>query len=119
MSTAGWVPVSREDREIVGYLEPVTEDYDLVQPRTLFGHPEGAVVDFLDGEEILLARGIGELAERWVLDPATRDEVRDLTIVELSPHGIELADHYETKAMAVGETVRIPWPDLAQRISRA
>lgn len=119
MSTVSeWVPVAREDRETVGYLEPVTEDYDVVQPRTVLGHALGAPVDFISGEEILLEHGIGEVAEAWVLDAGTAGEVRDLTVVELAPHGIYVADRLSSKALTDPGTRRIDWPDLHGRLVR-
>ena len=99
----GWVAVTREDGETVGYLEPVTDDYDLVQPRTLLGHARGAPVDFVTGEH---------------LDAGTADEIAALTILELSPHGVVLADHFATKGLSATEKLHVAWPDLEERLSR-
>lgn len=115
---AGWITVTREDREAVGYLEPVTEDYDLVQPRTLLGHRAGSPTSLTEGEERLAERGIGELAEQWVLDAGAPTEARALTIIEVSPHGIVVADAQATKALAGPEPRTVPWPDLEERLSR-
>lgn len=119
MSDVGaWVPVGRDDTETVGYLDPVTEDYDVVQPRTVLGHALGAPVDFLEGEAALQEHGIGELAESWILDAGTDAEVADLTIVELSPRGIHLADRLSSKALNAPGTLRIDWPDVDARLRR-
>lgn len=113
-----WAPVGREDTETVGYLVPVTDDYDVVQPRTVLGHALGGPVEFLEGEEILQEHGIGELAESWVLDAGTDAEVQDLTIVELSPRGIYVADRLSSKALTAPGTLRIDWPDTGSRLRR-
>lgn len=113
-----WITVTREDRETVGYLEPVTGDYDVVQPRTLLGHRAGAPTDFDDGEERLRERGIGELGEVWALDAGTPAQVRSLAILEVSPHGIVVADALATKALAGPERLTVPWPDVEERLTR-
>ncbi|MGO1946610.1 MULTISPECIES: hypothetical protein [Brachybacterium] len=114
----GWVAVTREDGETVGYLEPVTDDYDLVQPRTLLGHARGAPVDFVTGEHLVAELSLSELAEQWVLDAGTADEIAALTILELSPHGVVLADHFATKGLSATEKLHVAWPDLEERLSR-
>lgn len=116
--TSGWIAIAREDRETVGYLEPVTDDYDLVQPRSLLGHAAGAPVDDDAGERLVEGFRLAELAEQWVLDAGTADEIAGLTVIELSPHGILLADHYATKGLAVTEKMHVAWPDLQERLSR-
>lgn len=113
-----WVSVTREDGETVGYLEPLTEDYDRVQPRTLLGHALGSPGEFEEGEERLAAHGISELAEQWVLDADTEGEVAGLTIVELSPQGVRLADYLATKGLMATENLEVAWPDVEGRLSR-
>lgn len=117
--TDGWAAVTREDRERVGYLEPLTEDYSSVQPRTLLGHTLGEPCDYIDGEDRLIEHGISELAERWTLDADTDTAVENLTIVELSPHGIVLVDYFSAKAVDAHErrSITIEWPDLAHRLT--
>lgn len=117
--TSGWVAIAREDRETVGYLEPVTDDYDLVQPRSLLGHAVGAPVDYDSGELLVERFSLAELAEQWVLDAGTADEIAGLTVIELSPHGVLLADYYATKGLMPTDTTRVVWPDLQERLSRA
>ncbi|MGP4978519.1 hypothetical protein [Brachybacterium tyrofermentans] len=117
--TSGWVAIAREDRETVGYLEPVTDDYGIVQPRSLLGHAVGAPVDYDEGERVVEGLSLAELAEQWALDAGTADEVAGLTVIELSPHGILLADYYATKGLSVTEKVHVAWPDLQERLSRA
>lgn len=115
--TSTWIKVTREDGEIVGYIEPVTEDYGVVQPRTVLGHSLGDPCEYVEGEDLLIEHGIAELAERWTLDADTAAEVSNLTIVELSPQGIVLADYLESKALVVNKKITIELPDHRQRLS--
>lgn len=115
---SAWVSVTREDGETAGYLEPITDDYDVVQPRTLLGHALGAPVDFETGDRLIGERGISELAEQWVLDEDTDDEIAGLTVVELSPRGVTLADYLATKGLMATEKLHVDWPDLQERLSR-
>lgn len=117
--TSAWVAVTREDRETVGYLEPITPDYEVVRPRTLLGHVAGDDTGFEEAEALLIARGISELAETWILDAGTPREVRDLTLRELSPARIELADRMAAKALVDSPVHRVTWPDVEERLSRA
>ena len=109
-----WLAVTREDGETVGYLEPVTEDYADVIPRNRLGHAVGDVCDYHAAEELVLDRGLRELAEHWLLDGAGAE----LAISELSPAGIVLRDAYLAKALVPLEAVHVPWPDTAGRLRR-
>lgn len=114
LDPATWVPVSRDDREVVGYLQPTSPEFAAVIPRNRLGHAVGDPQDFVEAEELLLARGIAELAEQWRLDGGDQA----LAIAELSPDGIVLRDALLAKALVPTEEVRVPWPDLAGRLTR-
>ena len=114
-----WVSVTREDGETVGYLEPLTEDYARVRPRSLLGHPVAESAEFIDGEELLIERGIAELAERWTLRDAQGEQTENLTIVELSQRGIVLMDYMAAKALYQDKKIVVEWPDLEQRLRLA
>ena len=109
-----WLAVTREDGETVGYLEPVTDDYADVIPRNRLGHAVGDTHDYHAAEELVLDRGLRELAEHWLLD----DEGAELTIIELSPAGIVLRDAFLSKSLAPTKRVDVPWPDTAGRLRR-
>lgn len=109
-----WVPVTRDDREVVGYLQPTTPGFDAVIPRNLLGHAVGGPQAYVEAETLLIERGIGELADQWHLD----GDEQALAIAELSPHGIVLRDALLAKALVPTEDVRVPWPDLAGRLTR-
>jgi len=113
--TDTWLAVTREDGETVGYLEPVTDDYADVVSRNRLGHAVGEVSDFHAAEELVLDRGLRELAEHWLLDGVGPE----LTVIELSPDGVVLRDAFLSKALAPTERVHVPWPDTAERLRRA
>lgn len=113
----GWVAITREDGETVGHLEPLDEEYEQVQPRSLLGHAVGGPTDFLTGQERLVDRGIGELAGMWTLDAGTAAALHRVGIVELSPHGIVVADALATKALSPTARHRVAWPDVTGRLS--
>lgn len=116
MDTSTWVSVTREDGEPVGYLEPLDEEYATLQPRSLLGHAVGDPGDFLTGEVRLLDRGIGELAEHWRLtDPPLPNP---LSILEVSPDGIVVADTLATKALIATDRIHVDWPDARGRLVR-
>ena len=110
-----WLAVTREDGETVGYLEPVTDDYADVIPRNRLGHAVGESSDYHAAEELVLDRGLRELAEHWLLD----SEGPELTVIELSPDGIVLRDAFLAKALAPTKRVHVPWPDTAGRLRQA
>lgn len=111
MDTSGWLATRRDDGETVGYLEPLADDYSLVQPRSLLGHPVGPPAEFLEAEELLIERGISELAERWMLHGASDDLRGGVVILEASAEGIIVAHADLAKAGASGRRVRVAWPD--------
>ncbi|WP_396276865.1 hypothetical protein [Glutamicibacter creatinolyticus] len=119
MDSTQWMPVTREDREVVGYLEPVTEDFDTVQPRSVLGHAVGPACDFHAGEELLLERGIAELAASWRLRDAPPGLEGDLAILEVGGNGIVLADALRAKAVVAGARAVVQWPDTTGRLTRA
>ncbi|MGO3148588.1 hypothetical protein ACTXJX_00530 [Glutamicibacter ardleyensis] len=117
MDISTWLAVKRDNNEIVGYLEPLDEAYDKVCPRSVLGHPVLVACDYMDGEELLLERGIGELANQWALHVVDPSEKVPLAIIEVSAHGIVVADALLTKALAPTERIIVPWPDVESRLT--
>ena len=107
MDTSTWIAVTREDGETVGYLEPVTPDYDVVQPRSVLGHVAGEPIDYLAGDELLCERGIFDLIQPWQLKDAPDALSGPLAILEVSPHGIVVADALLVKALAPSEKTTV------------
>jgi len=119
MDISGWVRLTREDGEAVGYVEPVTADYGVVQPRNLLGHCVGGPVDFVEAEDLLVKRGISELAARWVLSGAGDEVDGDVAILEVSPDGIVVAPADLAKVGTHALRVRVDWPDVAGVLRRS
>ncbi|PQZ95738.1 hypothetical protein CQ018_00010 [Arthrobacter sp. MYb227] len=119
MNTEQWIAVTRDDGETVGYLEPVTADYDRVQPRSVLGHAVGEALDYLSAEELLCDRGIAELMEQWTLIDENDASRTNLSILEVSPHGIVLADALLTKALVPTERFTVAWPDIEAKLVRS
>lgn len=113
MDTSAWLAVTREAGETVGYLEPLTPDYDVVQPRSVLGHVVGEPSDYVAGEELLRERGIAELMQPLRLKDAAAALSGPLAILEVSPHGIVVADALLVKALAPSEKATVSWPDTA------
>lgn len=76
----------------------------------------GDPCDFVTAEDRLLEHGIRELAEHWRLTDSQLPNA--LAILEVSPHGIILADALKTKALVPTERFRVAWPDNNQRLVR-
>ncbi|QAY72894.1 hypothetical protein ET445_05600 [Agromyces protaetiae] len=114
-SADGWIAVRRDDGETVGYLEALTEDWSSVQPRNRLGHPVGAPTEYIAAEDLLIERGIAELAEPWRLDGGDTA----LSIAQLSPGGIVLRNALFAKALIPTDDIVVPWPDVDGRLERA
>ena len=117
MDISTWLAVKRDDNEIVGYLEPLDAAYDKVCPRSVLGHPVIDACGYMDGEELLLERGICELANHWALQATDPREQMPLAILEVSAQGIVVADALLTKALAPTARIIVPWPDIESRLT--
>lgn len=84
-------PVHREDDgELLGYLVAVDSDTDRVVPVSVFGSPLVPVpvpVGAQEGEQQLLAAGLGYLAERWEWQEPGKGWVL-VELVEADPAGV-------------------------------
>lgn len=78
---ADWTPYRRADRELIGWIRP---EGDLWVPVDLLGRDAGAAQEWLDAEAALEARGIGWLADVWMLDRPGADPLR-VKLVEVTP----------------------------------
>ncbi|UYQ76352.1 hypothetical protein OF385_09865 [Glutamicibacter sp. JL.03c] len=119
MDTSQWISVQRDDGETVGYLEPLTVDYDIVQPRSILGHAVSGPCDYSEGEELIQDRGIGELMLPWILDGHAAGRAQELSIIELSAQGIVLGNALHAKALAPTDPIVLPWPDVDGRLKPA
>jgi len=119
MDTSQWISVQRDNGEIVGYLEPVAEDYSRVLPRNILGHAISDACDYADGDGLLQERGIKELMQPWTLDGDFGEATSELAIIELSTQGIVVANALRTKALKPTERIHVDWPDVEQRLKPA
>lgn len=117
MEPGNWVSVQRDDGETVGYLDPVTSNYDVVVPRNILGQQIGEPSDYAVAEALVEDRGIGELMNLWTLDGQEAVVGEELTILEVSPDGIVLANALRVKALDSTQRIHIPWPDVSQRLT--
>ena len=82
-----WQPHYRDqDDELTGYLVPGAEPGTVV-PVTLFGYPLAEAGDEDDAADVLDARGLSVLADRWYLHADGADPVR-VSIVEVTPQRV-------------------------------
>ena len=109
----GWVPVRREDGELIGF---VTETGAGWQALTVFGHPIDVADDRGGAEARLHAVGMSYLAERWELCEG-RDWI-SVQLVEASPSEVtvQLVDFFghpdrygerHTLTVPVGDRLRL------------
>jgi hypothetical protein len=100
----------REDGERVGWIMPEGEGF---RPIDLLGRfVVDDVVEWLDAEEALEERGIGYLADRWMM-PIDGGDERPVRIAEASVHGIVVVADEFGAASAIGgtpERFTLPFP---------
>lgn len=119
MDTTSWASVQREDGETVGYLDPVDADFERVVPRNVLGHAIADPTDYFTGEELLIDRGISELMHEWIITAGDHADSARMSILEVSPNGIILADALLTKALAPTPRLEIQWPDTTHILKPA
>lgn len=113
MIPADWTPHRRDDGELLGWIRPVGDDW---VAHDLFGHEASGPVDWLVAEEALEARGIGWLADPWMLERPDADALR-VRILEVAPgHGDEAGrvvvkvDDHGAIGGPPAPRFELPWP---------
>ncbi|MGV9193905.1 hypothetical protein ACQ143_06135 [Microbacterium sp. MC2] len=79
-----WTPHRRDDGELLGWIRPVGDDWTAVD---LLGRVAAEQVQWLDAEAALEARGIGYLADVWMLEGEGPAPLR-VRMVEVTPEHI-------------------------------
>ena len=106
----GWIEHRRDDREIVGWI---AADGDAWRPFDLLGRPAtDAPIEWLDAEEVLEARGIGYLSDRYAFAPDGAAP-RPVRIAEASTDRVVVvADEYgaASAVRATPERFELPFP---------
>lgn len=114
-----WYPHRRADGEGVGWIVPDGDDFRAVD---LLGRAVGdGAVDWIAAEELLEERGIGYLADRWVLTLPDGSE-RPVRIAEASADGITVVADEFGAAAAVGanaDRFLLPFPAPATLVPAA
>jgi hypothetical protein len=101
-----WTVHRRADRERVGWIRPEGE---LWVPVDLLGHDMTAPGEWLDAETALEDRGIGWLADVWLLDQADAEPLR-VKIVEVTPVRVVVqTDDFGAIDVPVTR-IELPWP---------
>jgi hypothetical protein len=110
MVPAEWIEHRRGDGEAVGWIVP---DGDGFRPVDVLGrHVTADPVDRLSAEEALEERGIGFLADRYLLRLPDGTE-RPVRITEASVHGVTVvADEFGSASVVGGggERFALPFP---------
>lgn len=104
MIPGNWTPHRRADGEVLGWIRP---DADLWVPVDRLGRELSAPIEWIDAEERLEARGLGWLAERWLLDG------RPVRIAEVSIDRIVVVRDDFGAAAAIDapvERIELAWP---------
>lgn len=108
-----WTPHRREDGELLGWIRPEGDDWVAMD---LLGAPVCAPTDWLDAEAALEARGLGWLADVWMLEGEAPTPLR-VRFVEVTPSCDALPGRVVVKADDFGDMQRppterftLPWP---------
>lgn len=106
---ADWTAHRRDDGELVGWIRPDGDHWAAID---LLGREVAASVDWLDAEAALEERGLGYLADVWMLERGG-GAVR-VRMVEVTPARIVVkVDDFGDVSHAT-ERIVLPWPIPAQ-----
>ena len=108
MDRSDWIEHRRADGELLGWMTPDGDGYAVVD---LLGREVGASLDWLTAEELLEQRGLGYLAEPFLLERADGEPIR-VRIVEVNTRLIRLKkdDYGDMSAPAYEYTLSWPAP---------
>jgi hypothetical protein len=103
---ADWTPHRRDDREVVGWIRPEGE---LWVPVDVLGRDIAPAQEWLDAEAALEARGIGWLADIWMLELPDEQPLR-VKVVEVTPDRVVVqTDDFGAIDIPVTR-YDLPWP---------
>lgn len=104
-------PHRRDDGELLGWIRPSGDDWVAVD---LLGRDASSPRDWLDAEAVLEERGLGWLADVWMLE--TDAAPRRVRIVEVTPDHDGIAGRVVVHTDDLGsidapfERIELPWP---------
>lgn len=101
-----WTPHRRDDGEVLGWIRPEGSGWVAVD---ILGRDVTGAVEWLDAEEALDARGLGWLAEKWMLE---RDGAAPLAVrlVEVTPERVVVKSEDFGAIDAPLRTYVLAWP---------
>lgn len=82
MIAEDWTPHRRDDGELVGWIRPAPGE--LWVPVDLLGREASVPLEWLDAEAVLEGRGLGFLADVWMLERPDAPPLR-VRIAEVTP----------------------------------
>jgi len=113
MLRTDWTPHRRDDGELLGWIHP---DGDAWVAVDVLGRLASDAVEWLDAEAALEERGIGWLADPWMLE-GEGDRVLRVRILEVTPDEEGVPGRILVKVDDFGDVTRpqtqqfsLPWP---------
>jgi len=101
-----WTGHRRDDGELVGWIRPAGEAWVAVD---LLGREASDPVDWLEAEAALEARGIGWLADIWMLERVDAAPLR-VRMVEVNPDRVVVQTDDFGAIDAPVERFELEWP---------
>ncbi|CAN7249497.1 hypothetical protein LJR044_003409 [Microbacterium foliorum] len=104
MPRPDWTPHRRDDGELLGWIHPDGDDWVAVD---VLGRPVSAPTEWLDAETALEERGIGWLADPWMLEGEADRPLR-VRILEVTPDDEGVPGRIVVKIDDFGDMARPP-----------
>ncbi|MEX0161497.1 MULTISPECIES: hypothetical protein [unclassified Microbacterium] len=104
MPRADWTPHRRDDGELLGWIRPDGDEWVAVD---VLGRPVSGPTEWLDAETALEERGIGWLADPWMLEGEADRPLR-VRILEVTPDDEGVPGRIVVKIDDFGDMARPP-----------
>ncbi|AQY02912.1 hypothetical protein QE375_002640 [Microbacterium foliorum] len=104
MPRPDWTPHRRDDGELLGWIHPDGDEWVAVD---VLGRPVSGPTEWLDAETALEERGIGWLADPWMLEGEADRPLR-VRILEVTPDDEGVPGRIVVKIDDFGDMARPP-----------
>ncbi len=104
MPRPDWTPHRRDDGELLGWIHPDGDEWVAVD---VLGRPVSGPTEWLDAETALEQRGIGWLADPWMLEGEADRPLR-VRILEVTPDDEGVPGRIVVKIDDFGDMARPP-----------
>ena len=104
MPRPDWTPHRRDDGELLGWIHPDGDEWVAVD---VLGRPVSGPTEWLDAETALEERGIGWLADPWMLEGEADRPLR-VRILEVTPDDEGVPGRIVVKVDDFGDMARPP-----------